>query len=981
MPSQRSLSTRLIACATFPLLALTTPSFAEQSSTWRRTGELTGVNKNPTRVVEDGRLLGKSELKIVLDGGRFDPQKPVRLHLLTKNTDAVVVEAFDVQGKKIVVELQKGGAFVEERPGEIEFHKFEGVSLKLSGRSEAQALRHFLIRFDPSQPVTEAQVFFELADTGTPVNMAPAISKPANSPAGRAPEIEKTENGFTLSNPALKAVFSTKGGLRLVSLFDEFAGKDILLDPSKTGLFLVDTGDGRTVTARDWVVKETRIKGDSAEVLLEGGGLEASFTATVTAEHLRLGLEMVNISGKEHSWKTVFPQIGGISVSDNPDDDYYCYPFRGGIVQKVNTDLRLFYAANEAMWQMVDVYSPGKGSGISMRSLDEGGLLKGIAFRKGVKHPAFARAVTDLGNRLEKGMLWKQSLTPGKGSAMGFEYQRHTRETGGRFKYPDAVIEIHPGDWKAAMSTYAKWAHSVWKWRSPDTAIRDVWLIQTITASLPSEPQVQKRLYNFETKEWYGGYREDGIDMGEFRHWWEWSEKGPFGVSLDQGREETLRQMHNKWNYFFMDDPVRGKLVNAVNDGDYAYNTSMEGLEGLKKGIATAHEAGALVQFYTDPFIVDSTTEMGKNYGRKHSVVNPHVQHTPGPLPETPKGDHLITYAKWSMCTDNEDYQQAYANNMARLVGDTQVDGIRLDQFGYTGFVCYSKEHTHQFAEPGEHAVMRSMKALMLKVRAACSAKKPDILLTGEYAGCDFLAGELDGALLHEMRWAIPGFRPLPLNIFRFYFPGVTLFENVTSSHSFPSKAYHEIMLWNGVGLFQRPWPENYHRILRENADAFRSTQVEPLVSTLQDYLYANRFATGRKTITVLLNDREKPIEGPAMPAQETASHHYFDLLNGVELPVAEKGLVLKVSPKRVAVVARLPRALAVQSAGDGVKVLFPSETSATTVVLCNAEGAPLDRKLAQDGPAIWETLPEGAAYVKLLSGKYLVDAISLPQK
>jgi hypothetical protein len=187
-------------------------------------------------------------------------------------------------------------------------------------------------------------------------------------------------------------------------------------------------------------------------------------------------------------------------------------------------------------------------------------------------------------------------------------------------------------------------------------------------------------------------------------------------------------------------------------------------------------------------------------------------------------------------------------------------------------------------------------------------------------------------------------------------------------------------MLWNGVGLFQRPWPENYHRILRENTDAFRSTQVEPLVPTLQEYLYANRFATDQKAVTVLLNDRNTPIEGLAMPAQETVSHHYFDLLNGVELPVTEKGLALRVAPKQVAVVAHLPRVLTVQQAGNGVKVLFPSETPNAALILCDAEGASLDQKLAQDGPATWETLPEGAAYIKLLSGKYLVDAVSLPK-
>src|SRR5690606_35575814 len=144
-----------------------------------------------------------------------------------------------------------------------------------------------------------------------------------------------------------------------------------------------------------------------------------------------------------------------------------------------------------------------------------------------------------------------------------------------------------------------------------------------IVATNPTEAPVQKIAYNFKTKEWYSGYREDGIDMAEFRHWWEWSEEGPFGVSLKEGLAETVRQMHGRWRYFFFQDPVRNRLMNAVNDGDYDYNPRLGGLEGLKEGLAIARREGALTQFYVNCFIVDSTTRMGKQYGKKHSIVNP----------------------------------------------------------------------------------------------------------------------------------------------------------------------------------------------------------------------------------------------------------------------------------------------------------------------------------------------------------------------
>lgn len=975
MPPRRLSSLFLGALVVLSAAAPVTSDAEQLFSTWRHRGELSGANINPTRTVRDGRMLDAGKLLLALDTQRFDPEKKLQFHLHTDSTD-IEVEAYDITGKRIAIELQRGGAFVEDRPGEVEFRRFTGASFEIGGRTAQSAFDKVVIHFDKQKPIAEAKVFFSPAHSGPPANMTPALQSPAGKAVERSPGVEELEGGFELRNGSLKARFSTGEGLRLESIWSELAAKELLLEKEKTHLFLVDLGNGRAISARDWPVRETRIDKDRVEVVLEGGTLTATFTAAIDEKALRLGLTLTNHSSAETSWTALFPQIGGLSISDKPEDDYYCFPYFGGIIQTIDTELHQYYSANEALWQMVSLFSPSKGSGLAIRSVDETGIVKGIRLDKGLTPPVYSKAVSNIGARLPEKALWSLPLARSKGSNIAFDYQRYHRAPGKSYTYPEVVIEAHAGGWKEAMKRYADWAHKAWQFQKPSEALNSVWLMQTITASTPSEPPVQKMAYDFDTKTWYSDYRKDGIDLGEFRHWWEWSEKGPFGVSLDQGLDETMRQMHGKWRYFFFHDPVRDRLVNAVNDGDYAYNSSLGGLEGLKEGLAVARREGALTQFYVNCFIVDSTTKMGQHYGKKHSVVNPWVEHTPGVLPETPEGDHLITYAKWSMCTDNIEYQNLFANNMARIVRDTQVDALRIDQMGYTGFVCLSKEHEHLHAEPGEHSAMRGMYGMLQQTRAACEKEKPDVLILAEYAGSDRLTSQLNGALQHEMRKIIPGLRPVPLNVYRFTFPELTIFENVTTPHSLPDRSYIQIMLWNGVALFQRYWPEDLQRMLKENSDALHSMDVEPLVPTLSESVYANEFRTEGKVITTVLNLRGAPVEGELLPAKAGAGWHYVDLLRLKPLePSHEKqALALSIGQKETAVVGAFRRQLSLEKK-DGVFVRYPAAFAGAILQVCNAKGEPLKEYSAEaSGQTKLDALPDGAAIIKLRQNDLLTD-------
>jgi len=994
MSEMRLLGKKVAAGLMLGLALAAGASAQEQSSVWYRTGELTGQSQNRGRAFTDARLLSTRELTISVDAVRYDSTQRVRFEVYPQ-VEGLEVEATDCRGTRIPVKVDAGGAYVEQRAGEVEFRSFDGNSFTLAGRSIKEALSNVRIRFSPEHPIKQVAMFYTPTGAGVRTNLSPVISAPANAVSAREPELTLTGETLTLENSALRAVFSLNKGLQLESLQNAYSGRDLLLKSAHSGLFVIDRGQGQVSSARTWSVKEAKKSEDGREAIitLEQGDLSAVVTLGINASEMTMGLEVINNASEPREWKTVFPHFAGLAVSEKPEDDYYLYPYYGGLVQNVNSNLRLFYGGEEAWWQMVDVFSPSEGSGVAVACHDEIGRIKGVAFRKGKESELFATHVSTLSKRLPEGTYWPGSLTSAEGSSIGFEFCSYKRDPGKSFVYPKAVLQVHEGDWHRPMEAYSRWAHSVWKGTPIHNRLDDVWDIETVIASLPSEPSHQKHLYNFVKKEWYSAYREDGIDMGEFRHWWKWSEKGPFGIDMSKGKKEVMRQMYQKWSYYFMKDPYADRLLYTVNDGDYDYNPLMGGLEGLKEGIRLAHEGGASVQLYTDPFIIDSTTQMGQNYGKRFGVVNPGIAPTPGPLPEAPTDGHMITYAKWGICPDAREYPEIFASNMARLVRDTGVDAIRLDQLGFTGTICFSKEHEHQHAEEGEHAVLQGMKTLIDTVRVACEAEKPDIILTAEYPGADYLARSLDGSLTYEISYGVrSGLRPLPTNLLRFYFPELKCYDNPTS---YPATQIEEVSLWNGVGMYQRIFRPEYDRILKENSDAFRSADTMPLIPGTAEFVYGNRFSgPDEKVVTVLYNARPVAVDGPLLAATEESGFHYFDLLAGRDIPVTKGQLHLAIGPDKVGIVARLKKKLAIaRDQGDqavqGDKAAaswvisasgLPPEARGGEIVLCDDSGAALQRLPLEQGTVrIPLAQQPEARIVKLFLGKYLADAARLP--
>jgi hypothetical protein len=909
---------------------------------------------------------GQTVLRMELDETQFDSSQPLSLSLNFSGTPPKI-EAQDNLQRAIKIAPEIKGNKLEWRTGA---RYFAPVLIKVIG-GKSQPFSN--VRFDYQTPVGSTASTPE-----APTDMAPRVAAPRGKAANRKPVARLEGNGFVLENAALSARFSSKPKLRLLSLQNEFADKNILAQPDLTHLFLIEK-EGRRFGAEDWQVQRVGVlpkQSVRVDLVLPNENLSAQWTASIDEKGLGFALEIKNTAAQTQTWKTAFPQIGGLQISDNADEDYYLFPYYEGLISNKNTALRTFYGGDSAWWQMTDLFSPARGAGVALRCLDETGLYKSVAFQKGtdnIKLPQSQPRITS--DLMDADLGWEKTLPAANGAAMAFEYLAFTREAGKSFSPSAARLEMHSGDWKTPMQEYSQWAHRVWNFRPLNGKLKDVWQFASLGWRPETEAKTQPAMHD--GKKWRTDYFKDQAQAYELMTWWEWSDKGPWKVPLDEAVEKLGQKTVTRYNYAFNAiDLATGKKQYIFNRGDYDYHQSWGGKEGLRGYAEDLRRNGILATLYTDPLLVDDNTQLAKQ-APKYAVMNPYWKDV-YEVPLTPSG-YVAPYMSWSMCVDTEWYQKFVVEQTARIVRDTQVDGIRFDEFGiaHRPGACFNPQHKHIFAEPGHNQTLQAESLMCKNVQDAVQKIRPGFVLTAEFTGYDHLAANLDGALNYTIyNHNDDILRPVPLSIFRFFFPEHKLFMLQTTP-SFKAKRF---AFWNTLGTFITFYDAPYLKVLEENGDAFSSPGAEVLTPTKLPRLYANRFRSGEKTVTLLYNARRFTIDGPALEVGNDANFHYFDLLHNRELAPQNNALNLQLQPDETAAVARLSRVLKLEKTATGFSVSTTKIPAQAALVLCDVNGAEMWRApLNAKQIALPDTLPKGAVAVKLLQGKYLLDAAELP--
>jgi hypothetical protein len=716
-----------------------------------------------------------------------------------------------------------------------------------------------------------------------PLNIAPAIAQPAGKVAVRRTSCRVEKDGVLLENSTLRCRFTASGRLKLVSLFNELANAETVRQPDKLDLFVVEVGTNHFSGAKDFECRSLRAEGRTgfvADLFLPAHSLAATLTGSISADGLRLALSLANRGTASLDFKLAFPHLAGLVLSGDPAADYYFFPRGGGIIADRPALVRQGYGDHQALYQMMDLFSPSLGAGLSVRADDADGKYKIFALSKHLPGKIPVQTLTPM-CPTKPGFQFSNTFAQVTGTSVAVEYLRRIRKPGESFALPPVVIAAHAGDWKTPMKEYAAWAHRVWKFRPPS---RLDGVVTMIAAGWGRDILFKDGKYRTD-------FLKPGRDCLELMSWWEWSPLGPWCTPFDKLEEKIGKVAYTRWQGYFVKDPVTGQTMWNNQPGDYdGYNERFGGLPAFRKAVEDYKKTGALITLYTDPFRLDDASKTGQKHGKEWDIIKA-------------DGEYAKGYEVWNPCHDLPEVRQWVADAMGRVMRETGADGIRLDEYGHRGWACYNPAHKHTFAEPGCTEWQRATAEATKMVRAAMDKVNRRLVLTTEHPGYDYLMQYLDGCITYDLTVMATPLRPLECNTQRFYFPECKAYE---LDHRGADRDCHK-RFWNMVAAFGREYPPEMYKVLKEHNDVLRGNDCEPLVPTLMPLVYANRFGSGKKTLWTLYNATGHTVDAPLIRVDVSRGQHVVDLLTGEELST-QGGIKLWLPRNGVACIACLPK-------------------------------------------------------------------------
>ncbi|MFH0797774.1 MAG: DUF6259 domain-containing protein [Candidatus Omnitrophota bacterium] len=904
-------------------------------------------NRDGTRT-ETGLILNRgASARMEWSPGRFDPLHPLTVSVKTK-------------GEISFAWLNKKGDLSQTTTGPSPLtaalpanRPWQPAGLIISPAGASAVLQ---------EVVVDAAISYH-PQPEPPVDMCPRISRPAGSPANRTPSCQIENKVISLQNAAIRCRFTAAEHLNLVSLYNEYAASEMIRNPEKINLFVVEVAGERYSGSSDFLCREIirTPRGFTAVLTLKEAPLEVLFTASAETEDIRFGLKVTNTGTENVDFKVSFPNLSGLGISNDPAGDYYFFPWKGGAIADLPVLVRKGYGSTGGNFQLLDLFSPERGAGLYLRTDDTDGGYKVFSLRKwipGRKEGVFDDAAADPAVKTDLKMANPLDTVPGTG--MSCDYIQRTRPPGGNFTLPDVLLAAHGGDWHEAMKSYADWAHRVWKFRPYPSALEPVLTMECVGWRSANE------LYRD------GKYRTDIIppfcDLLELWSWWNWTTLGPWEqpiIAVDESRG-------------FVTDPATGQVMYTLARGDYdGYNERWGGLPAFQKAIKTYQDKDVKALLYTCPGIADDNTKVGKKLGKEFAVI-------------MPDGAPRKDYDSWRMCHDIPDYRQFVADTAGRLMRETGADGIRFDEYGVAeAFTCYSKVHKHTFAEIPGWPEMRAIAETCRLARSSMNEAKPQSILMTEFPGYDFMWQFLDGTLAYDMKsYDATPLRPLECNLQRFYFPECKVYELVESMAGDPK---FNKRLWNAVSVYGWDsvpvYGQKEYALFHENSAVFDSRDCQPLIPTPSKRIYANRFTGGGKTIYTIFNGTGHSFGGPVLRLALNPGEHLFDLTNCRSCEPEKKGneysVALYLERNETAWIVRLPKQVSISVEKNLVTVRMKSPGESYRVALCDSSGGEIASQPASPEGNSFD-LSQGtnhlAACVKLFDNKQLVDVAALPR-
>ena len=229
----------------------------------------------------------------------------------------------------------------------------------------------------------------------------------------------------------------------------------------------------------------------------------------------------------------------------------------------------------------------------------------------------------------------------------------------------------------------------------------------------------------------------------------------------------------------------------------------------------------------------------------------------------------FIAYNPW----DNSTRKENHYTGMARLIRETEADGVVLDTRGSSSYELQA---------------------------AADSVRKGVIMYSEGMAVTRDMPGIISGRV-HNAIFLSP-----ELNLNKLIKPDFSIFRVCDVGENIIHREI-AIAFFNGYGseinLFRPGGRDDNYRadleylaattfILRQNNDVFLDNDWTPLIDTEIDTVLVNMWKSGKKTIYTVLNMKPEGFEGKLFRIEDDSSKHYISLWNHENiLPALENGL------------------------------------------------------------------------------------------
>lgn len=424
----------------------------------------------------------------------------------------------------------------------------------------------------------------------------------------------------------------------------------------------------------------------------------------------------------------------------------------------------------------------------------------------------------------------------------------------GETKRLEVELVPHAGDWRETFSRYKQWVST---WYRP-LAPRKEWFRR---ASAFRQDYVAEGLYDRDNQTYRFAERialaRKAFGACDYLHIFDWGAT-PLGRVGDY-------------------DPWGNPLTSA---------------DVFRQAVRTTQAQGAPVGLYIEGYLVDVRSKVAQAHleewgwrGRDGQVL----RWSPGST-------------EFFMCPGTEGWRQYLTQTYRRVNQQTGAMGYYIDEFGFCDRDCFAQGHEHPVnwhLLPGEGKMTRSIREALPAETVLYTENFPPDIHT------NLQDGSFDYAINYYQTVA-RNWTPLPLRLSRFAFPDFKVFQIIVCDR--PTGSNEEAVrqvFFNGDGYWLQGNPDTWFtpetlatlrkciRILREHADAFASDNCEPLVPTLVEGVFANRFtsADGRKTVWTLYNANWRSVQGEIIAVPYVPGARYVDAWNGKPLqPIITAG-------------------------------------------------------------------------------------------